>query len=181
MDFVRPILNCLSKFCSCINCAEDLGTQGLEPNERTHLLVDPVNNSPALRRTNSDNLSNEYSQSLPKKDEQNALSRLVQNTEVNMIDVGAMDSHNIEHQEYNDRIKLYNQRLMQQWNTVQHPGIVPMGFLKDIPNPEYYLTSVPISAVDLAQIKSAVSKAKVAVDEIRVEHNEDIVVPFRIP
>jgi hypothetical protein len=32
-----------------------------------------------------------------------------------------MDTHNLEAQEYNDRIKLYNHRLAQQWNTVSHP------------------------------------------------------------
>lgn len=38
-----------------------------------------------------------------------------------MIDVGAMDLHNLENEEYNDRIKLYSQRLQQQWNSIQHP------------------------------------------------------------
>lgn len=52
--------------------------QRSEPNERTHLLVDPVSNSPALRRTNSDDFLNEYPNSLPKKDVQNALIRIVQ-------------------------------------------------------------------------------------------------------
>lgn len=39
-----------------------------------------------------------------------------------MIDVGAMDLHNLENEEYNDRIKLYSHRLQQQWNSIQHPG-----------------------------------------------------------
>lgn len=47
----------------------------------------------------------------------------------NMINVGAMDSHNLEHQEYTDRIKLYSQRLQQQWNNVQHPSVIPKGML----------------------------------------------------
>ncbi|GBP13917.1 hypothetical protein EVAR_72439_1, partial [Eumeta japonica] len=101
--------------------------KGYEPTERTYLLADPINNSPALRRTNSDNISNDYAHSLPKKDDQNALCRLVQNTAINMIDVGAMDSHNLEHQECDDRIKLYSQRLQQQWSNVQHPSNVQTG------------------------------------------------------
>lgn len=40
-----------------------------------------------------------------------------------------MDSHNLEHQEYTDRIKLYSQRLQQQWNNVQHPSVVRKGLL----------------------------------------------------
>lgn len=47
-----------------------------------------------------------------------------------MIDVGAMDSHNLEHHECDDRIKLYSQRLQQQWNNVQHPSKVSTG--KDV-------------------------------------------------
>lgn len=55
-----------------------------------------------------------------------------------MINVGAMDSHNLEHQEYTDRIKLYSQRLQQQWNNVQHPSVVRKGLL--IPfDLQYYL------------------------------------------
>ncbi|ALC44304.1 CG14184, partial [Drosophila busckii] len=108
---------------------------GIEPSERTHLLSDSVNQSPALRRCNSADITNDCAQSLPKKDEQNALSRLVQNTamyvieqrKINMINVSALDSHNLEHQEYTDRIKLYSQRLQQQWNNVQHPGIAQKG------------------------------------------------------
>lgn len=32
-----------------------------------------------------------------------------------------MDTHNLEQQEYNDRIKLYSSRLSLQWNNVQNP------------------------------------------------------------
>jgi len=32
-----------------------------------------------------------------------------------------MDIHNLEPQEYTDRIKLYSNRLAQQWNNINHP------------------------------------------------------------
>lgn len=51
--------------------------KGTEPNERTHLLVDPVTNSPAMRRSDSVDFMTEYPNSLPKKDVQNALIRIV--------------------------------------------------------------------------------------------------------
>lgn len=51
-----------------------------EVNERTHLLVDPVSNSPAVRRTNSEDYINDYPNSLPKRDEQTALSRIISET-----------------------------------------------------------------------------------------------------
>lgn len=37
----------------------------------------------------------------------------------NIIDVGAMDSHNLEQQELNDRIRMYSHKLSQQWGTLQ--------------------------------------------------------------
>ncbi|XP_036344442.1 uncharacterized protein LOC118753677 isoform X2 [Rhagoletis pomonella] len=81
MEYLRPFWNCLSTFCRCLRCSEDIDNQfHYEPNERTYLLADPaIHNSPALGQTNSDDLSSEFAQSLPKKDE-NALCRLVQST-----------------------------------------------------------------------------------------------------
>lgn len=44
-----------------------------------------------------------------------------------MIDVGAMDSHNLEHQECDVRIKLYSHRLQQQWSNIQNPSKMVKG------------------------------------------------------
>ncbi|XP_039963198.1 uncharacterized protein LOC126763466 [Bactrocera neohumeralis] len=181
MEYLRPVWNCLRTFCGCIHCSEDIGNQyNYEPSERTYLLADPaIHNSPALRQTNSENLSNEFAQSLPKKDE-NALCRLVQSTAMNMIDVGAMDLHNLENEEYNDRIKLYSQRLQQQWNSIQHPEKGASGFLRDIPNANDQLC-VMNSTDDLLQMSNFLREGHAALLNLRVDHNEAIVVPFRIP
>ncbi|KAH8379352.1 hypothetical protein KR009_004344 [Drosophila setifemur] len=200
MEYVHSFLNYFTSICNCWQCTEDTGAQvgnpplptkpslipsqlhlqPNEPNERTHLLVDPVNHSPALRRSNSDGLSNDYAHSLPKKDDQTALSRLVQNTAINMINVGAMDCHSLEHQEYTDRIRLYSQRLHQQWNNVQHPSIAMKGLLKDVPSHQFYLAK-PILAEDTAQMKLFNEKALISVSNIQIDHKEAVVVPFRIP
>lgn len=37
----------------------------------------------------------------------------------NIIDVAALDTHLLEQSEYNDRVKLYAQRLAHQWNNIQ--------------------------------------------------------------
>ncbi|XP_032309161.1 uncharacterized protein LOC116655409 [Drosophila ananassae] len=171
MDNIHSVWNYLASICNCWQCTEDTGAQPNESNDRTHLLVDPVNHSPAFRRSNSDGLSNDYAHSLPKKDDQTALSRLVQNTAINMINVGAMDCHSLEHQEYTDRIRLYSQRLHQQWNNVQHPSVILKGLLKDVPSHQFYLAK-PLYAEDSAQMKAFIEKAHVS---------EAVVVPFRIP
>ncbi|XP_059607774.1 ragulator complex protein LAMTOR1 [Phlebotomus argentipes] len=176
MDYLRTAW---SYVLSCFNCQENHMIQRSEPNERSHLLIDPVSNSPAVRPA-ADDFASEYPSSLPKKDEQSALSRIVQETASNIIDVAAMDMHNLEPQEYSDRVKLYSQRLAQQWSTVSHPRTGPRGLLQDIPNPEEVLSATPISAADLHMIRSAAQAANAAVTEIQVEHTEDLIVPFRI-
>jgi hypothetical protein len=45
----------------------------------------------------------------------------------------------LEQSEYNDRVKVYNQRLAQQWNTIPIPELSYNGLLKDIANPESQL------------------------------------------
>ena len=73
----------------------------------------------------------------------------------NMIDVAAMDAHNLEPQEYTDRVKLYSQRLSQQWGNVRHPHAPgPKGLLADIPS-EAILNKPAISAADLQMVRSS--------------------------
>lgn len=63
-----------------------------------------------------------------------------------------MDTHNLEQQEYSDRQKLYNHRLSQLWNNVNHPSNEPGGLLKDIPNPETILSSTPLASDDINMV-----------------------------
>lgn len=65
--------------CFTFNRAKYLFSQN-EPSERTHLLAGSVNNTAAVRRTDSDDFLDQYPNSLPKKDEQSALTRIVQDT-----------------------------------------------------------------------------------------------------
>lgn len=114
-----------------------------ETNERTHLLSShPISNSPAVLAHNGDLLPENQS-SVPQKNELNALNRIVQDFATyvyinpsfpfqhflelkknrshcrNIIDIAAMDSHNLEPQELNDRIRMYSHKLSQQWGTLQ--------------------------------------------------------------
>lgn len=70
----------------------------------------------------------------------------------NIIDVAAMDSHNLQPQEMNNRIKIYSQKMAQQWSSIQETANAPSGLLKDVPNPEALLASTAISQDDLQMV-----------------------------
>ncbi|XP_043289413.1 ragulator complex protein LAMTOR1 [Venturia canescens] len=157
-------------------CKEDSGPQGSEANERTHLLVDPVSNNTNIPRVHSDDYVNQYASSVPKKtDEQSALNRILHETAANVIDVGALDSHNLEQHEYMDRSRAYSKKI--ESCSVK----VPAGrscLLKDIPAPERILAAEPLAHEDHEWMKNMMKTAVSALSEVKVEHKEDLVVPF---
>lgn len=67
-----------------------------------------------------------------------------------MIDVGALDSHNLEQHEYMDRSRAYSKR-------IESGGVkVPAGtacLLKDIPAPERILAAEPLTREDRELVK----------------------------
>ncbi|CAG2061584.1 unnamed protein product, partial [Timema podura] len=132
----------------CYSCKDDGSSQGGEANERTHLLQDPVSNNTSIQRVHSDDFIARYPNSLPKKkDEQSALNRILQETATNVIDVAALDSHNLEQHEYLDRVKHYTQKLQtgSRWVSSRKAPCL----LVDIPAPEKLLAAEPLSWLDI--------------------------------
>lgn len=63
----------------------------------------------------------------------------------NVIDVGALDTHNLEQHEYMDRSRAYSKRI--EAGRIKLPETVSC-LLKDIPAPERILTADPLIAED---------------------------------
>ncbi|XP_067204769.1 ragulator complex protein LAMTOR1 isoform X1 [Linepithema humile] len=164
-------------FYHCINiCFNVFHSQSGEANERTHLLVDPVSNNTNIPRVHSDDYVNQYASSVPKKtDEQSALNRILHETAANVIDVGALDTHNLEQHEYVERSRAYSKRI--ESGRVKLPEVSPC-LLKDIPAPERILAADALATGDQEVITEMLNKAVTGLGNVKVTHKEDLVVPF---
>lgn len=151
-------------------------------NERTHLLSDPVSNNYSISASTAD-YGNHYSSSLPhKSDEQSALNRILQQTANNVIDVGALECHTLEQHEYIERVRTYNHRLqnLQANKNLTKPQSGPV-LLADVPAAERILSAQPVTFADITLINTACQKSVAALASVKVDHHEDLVVPFGIP
>lgn len=71
----------------------------------------------------------------------------------NVIDVAALDSHNLQQHEYLERTKMYNAKVQQILSANRSKlSKKPKCILEDIVNPEQYLHSEPISNEDLNMV-----------------------------
>lgn len=71
----------------------------------------------------------------------------------NIIDAATLEAHNLEPQEYTDRVKIYSHKLQQQWSQVKYPSTSsPKGLLADLPHPEEILAESPCSMADLQMV-----------------------------
>ncbi|CAH0553162.1 unnamed protein product [Brassicogethes aeneus] len=169
--------------CYSFFCNDDSSSQAGEPTERTHLLVNPVSINTTVVHANSEDYIFRNANTLPKKtDEQSALNRILQETATNVIDVAALDSHNLQHHEYLERMKHYNVKVQQVMgnnrNALSYK--VKLSLLQDIPMPEKVMMSEPINPEDIKLINSFLSSAVASIQDIKVEHKENLVEPFGI-
>lgn len=110
--------------------------------------------------------------------EQSALDKILQRTARNVIDV-SVESNLVEQTEYQERARQYSNRI----NMVV--GSSRLRQKTNLPNsliaPQSVLAGKPISLNDVQLITNAAEKAAKCIKEIKVQHKENLVVPFGVP
>jgi len=162
----------------CFSNDDDKSSQNGDVNERTRLLGNPVSNNQA-RSSSHDEYGRHSSNSAQKGDEQSALSRILHQTATNVIDVSALDSHNLEQHEYMDRARQYSQRIATSSTKGYQNG--HQWLLTDVPAVNRVLAAEALPVADLQLITQVAEKSAKALQELKVEHKEDLVVQFGIP
>uniref|UniRef100_T1JL32 Ragulator complex protein LAMTOR1 n=1 Tax=Strigamia maritima TaxID=126957 RepID=T1JL32_STRMM len=149
------------------------------PNERTSLLSN-VQDFPSGNHFDEHSDSGRSTLPNQKCDEQSALNRILQETATNIIDVTAIDSHNLEQHEYMDRAQHYNRKLTSASVNSIYNQKAPC-LLIDVPGPERILTADLTTMADLQMIIHAADKAAKAMGDVKVDQKDDLVVHYGIP
>lgn len=118
--------------------------------------------------------------SKPKADEESALSGILHRTARNVIDVAAIETQGIEQNEYHDRARLYSNRANSVLSTTSRGRQYKLPVPNGVSAPQIVLASQPISTADVELISAAALKASQVMTQVKVEHKEDLVVPFGV-
>lgn len=117
----------------------------------------------------------------PKRDEQSALSRILHKTASDTVDVSATEGRGIEQHEFHDKARQYSNRVNMVLASSGSKRQLKVSLPNGVTAPQIVLASQPISLADIELITTAALKASQAMKEVRVEHKEDLVVPFNVP
>jgi hypothetical protein len=159
----------------CFSCNDDDDNQSIENGIRQPL-IDPVSNAtPVVRVPHTDEPVQHSAAIQSVKVQEDELAKILQETASAMIDVSGSGSHSLDQREFQERSKHYLQKIQN-----LSPGLLqtPIHLLGDVPNPDKHLGAPLISQEDLDLMNWAMDEVEMAMHSIRVEHNEDLVVPF---
>ncbi|XP_021953953.1 uncharacterized protein LOC110850732 [Folsomia candida] len=160
----------------CFSCKDDEDDQGNNTTERQQLLRDPIINATAVVDVPSCDLKNvNIIEGQPSRGQEDELAKILHETASAMIDVSGSGSHSLDQREFQERSRQYLSAIQALSPTLlKSPSLL----LGDFPNPERQLGCALISQEDLVLMEWAMSEVEEALHSIRVEHDEDLVVPF---
>lgn len=139
--------------------------------ESKRLLQDPVGDVTIKHYGTSEN----NPAILPNKSEDDKLCRIVKQVEVNVIDVPALKSME-ESRDFTDKVEKYSQRLSTTAPTFTSDK--KNCLLEDVPVPEEVLSKNPVSPIEKQMMNNVFDKTLNALKDIKIDHKEDLVVPF---
>jgi len=160
----------------CFSCSDDDDNQSGENGIRQPL-IDPVSNTtPVVRVPHNDTQVETTTAGIQSvKGQEDELAKILQETASAMIDVSGSGSHSLDQREFQERSRHYLQKIQTLSPVLLH---TPVHLLGDVPNPDKHLGAPLISDEDLDLMNWAMDEVEKAMHSIRVEHNEDLVVPF---
>lgn len=161
----------------CFGKDDDEHSREQEPDERSSLLGNQIGGNAVSRPVTSDDF--ESQPSITRGDEQSALNRILHHTANDVIDVSALDSHAVEQREYMDRARHYSTRIaITSGSTFRtRKPTLPVGTTV----PQAVLAGEPVSFADIRLITDAAASAARALGDVKVVHEEDMIVHFDIP
>lgn len=148
----------------------------------TDKLINPANGQTQPESFGETHVTPQASSSQHKKgDEQSALSKILQDTASNVIDVAGVEGRGIEQHEYHDKARQYSNRVNMVLSSTGRGKKYRTQLPPGAPSVMTELSGPPISVADIELIKTAALAAALAVKGIAVDHKEDLVVPFGVP
>jgi len=162
--------------CCFSSCKDSEDSQGPESSQRP-LLQDPVVNATQVVNVpvSEANKSPGLADGGAGRGQEDELQKILQETASAMIDVSGAGAHSLDQRECQERSRHYLTMIQSLSPSLLKP---PTSLLSDFPNPEKQLGASLISQEDLDLMEWAMTEIEDALQNIRIDSDEDLVVPF---
>ncbi|XP_037086415.1 ragulator complex protein LAMTOR1-like [Pollicipes pollicipes] len=160
----------------CCSTEDGAGSETGEPNARTPLLGEPPG---ASSGSQSGELPAEAAagarpgEARSRGDGETLLDNILQDMAASVIDVAAVDTQNLEQQDYVERLVHYNGAVARLAGPPPPPPAI-----EDVPQPERVLAAPPVRPADLRLARALADRLQEAARAVQVAPRESLVIPF---